>query len=109
MSQPLIDLLQGLPLAVVFGILYLLYIRPQRRLVRAYNKMLGDLRPGDQVVTEGGLYARIAQLLSENDLILEFSPTVQVKARRRAILEVVAKAPIDQPPNSVEAVSGTQV
>jgi preprotein translocase subunit YajC len=89
-------ILQILPLGVVFAILYLAFIRPQRRRAQAHKRMLRDLRPGDRVLTEGGLYAYIAELLDETDLILEFSPAVRLKANKLAISEVVDKAPIKQ-------------
>jgi preprotein translocase subunit YajC len=89
MSLTATALLQGLPLAVVFFILYFTYIRPQRQQARAYRKMLQDLRPGDQVVMEGGLYARVVAVLGETDLILELAPTVQFKAKQQGISEVV--------------------
>ena len=82
-------LLQILPLSVVFAILYAAFIRPQRRRTEAHKQMLRDLRPGDRVLTEGGLYASVAELLGETDLILEFSPSVQLKASKLAISEVV--------------------
>lgn len=101
MSPNAVALLQGLSLTVVFAILYVAYIRPQRRLLQTHKRMLRDLRPGDQVVTEGGLYARIVQLVDENLLIIELSPSVQLKAKREAIAEVVAEAPVDHAANSV--------
>jgi preprotein translocase subunit YajC len=88
-----ITVLQILPLGVVFAILYLAFIRPQWRRAGAHKKMLQELGPGDRVLTEGGLYARIDELLDENDLILEFSPEVKLKATRLAISEIVEKAP----------------
>jgi preprotein translocase subunit YajC len=87
-------LLQILPLGVVFAILYFFFIRPQKRQADAHKTMLRDLRPGDRVLTEGGLYARVLELIGETDLLLEFSPTMQLKATRLAISEVVEKVPV---------------
>lgn len=97
MSLTGIALLQGLPLVVVLVILYFAFVRPQWRLARAHTQMLSALSPGDYVVTEGGLYARVATLLDETNLVLEFSPTLQIKAKKRAISEVIAKEPADPP------------
>ena len=85
--------LQALPLGVVFAILYLAFIRPQRRRAGAHKKMLSELQAGDRVLTEGGLYGRIVELLDDKDLILEFSPAVKLKASKLAISEMVEKAP----------------
>jgi preprotein translocase subunit YajC len=89
MSLTASALLQGVPLAVVLVILYFTYIRPQRQQARAHRQMLRDLRSGDQVVTEGGFYARVVSVLGEIDLILELAPNVQIKATKQSILRVV--------------------
>ena len=59
--------LQVLPLGVVFAILYLAFIRPQRLRAGAHKKMLRELQPGDRVLTEGGLYGRIVEVLDDLD------------------------------------------
>jgi len=97
-SPTAISLLQGLPITIVLAILYLAFIRPQWRIARAHKRMLGALKPGDIVVTDGGLYARITKLIDDRNLVLEFGPSVQIKARKQAISEVVLQESADPLP-----------
>jgi preprotein translocase subunit YajC len=102
-------ILQTLPLGVVFAILYLAFIRPQQRRAHKHKRMLRELRPGDQVLTEGGLYARVAELPDDKDVLLEFSPNLRLKASKLAISEVVDKSPPEQATRSAPALAAAVV
>ena len=91
MSTTAIVILQGLPLAVVLLILYFAFIWPQKRSERAYKKMLEGLQAGDQIVTDGGFYEQVIEVLDEATIVLQFAPTFQIKAKRQAVSELVAK------------------
>ena len=56
--------------------------------------MLRESRPGTKSSRKEGSL-RIAELREDNDLILEFSPDLKLRAARLAIWEMVAKAPAD--------------
>ena len=49
-------------LVLIFGVFYFLIIRPQRKRQQDQQKLLEDLRPGDRVITIGGIYGRIESL-----------------------------------------------
>ena len=51
-----------LQLVLVVGIFYFLLILPQRREQKRHREMLAALRPGDEVVTFGGLVGEVIQL-----------------------------------------------
>ena len=48
-----------LPFILILGIMYFLMIRPQAKRQKEKQKMLGDLKKGDRVVTIGGLHGTI--------------------------------------------------
>lgn len=48
-----------LPFVLIFGVFYFLIIVPQRRRQRELQKMISELKPGDRIVTNGGLIATI--------------------------------------------------
>ena len=60
----LLTLLQFLP---IFLILYFLLIRPQQQRQKKAKKMLGELKKGDKVVTNGGIYGTVVQDLLGRD------------------------------------------
>lgn len=54
-------------LVLVVAIFYFLLILPQRREQKRHREMLAALRPGDEVVTFGGLVGEVVQL--KEDLV----------------------------------------
>ncbi len=98
LSVPILLLLQNgasglvglLPFILIFAILYLLVIRPQQRKQREAlterNNLLKALKPGDKVVTTGGIYGTIVAVREKDDTIqLRIAQSVSVEAERSAI------------------------
>jgi preprotein translocase subunit YajC len=49
-------------LVLIVAIFYFLLIMPQRREQKRHREMLAELRPGDEVVTGGGVIGEVVQL-----------------------------------------------
>jgi preprotein translocase subunit YajC len=77
-----------------FGVMWLLIVLPQRRRQRAHEELVGNLRPGDYVLTAGGLYGTVLDV-GADDLGLEVSPDIEVRVAKRAVTTVV-------PPDQIE-------
>ncbi len=52
-------LMTYLPFVLILAIMYFLMIRPQAKRQKEKQKMLGDLKKGDRVVTIGGIHGTI--------------------------------------------------
>ena len=64
-------LLGGLmPFLLIFGVFYFLIIVPQRKRQKALSDMVSTLKPGDKVVTSGGIYATIKQVKEKSLLVM---------------------------------------
>lgn len=64
-------LLGGLmPFLLIFGVFYFLIILPQRKRQKALADMVAALKPGDKVVTSGGIYATIKQVKDKSLLVM---------------------------------------
>jgi preprotein translocase subunit YajC len=72
----------------MFGFMYFLLIRPQRQQQRRHAELLSALKPGDEVVTAGGIYGEVVQLDAER-VMLEIDEDVRVAVARRSITSVV--------------------
>ena len=48
-----------LPLILIFIIFYFLLIRPQSKKAKEHKELLGNLKKGDKVMTNGGIYGLI--------------------------------------------------
>ena len=56
-------------LAVIFGAMYFIMIRPQRKKQKEEKKMRDNLQVGDEIVTIGGIYGRVISLKEETIVI----------------------------------------
>ena len=80
-----------IPLALMFAIMYFMVIMPQQRQRKKMQEMLGALKTGDKVVTNGGIYGTVSGLDGDS-LILKISnePQVKIRVARVAIAQVEA-------------------
>jgi preprotein translocase subunit YajC len=76
-------------LIIAFGFLYFVLVRPQRRRQQQARQMISALKPGDEVVTAGGIYGTVTELLDDEDVLLEIAPQLRVRVARRAIGAVI--------------------
>ena len=60
-------IVQILPLAVLFAIIYFLVIRPQQVQAKKHKEMVDALTKGDKIITAGGIHAEVIK--TEEDFI----------------------------------------
>lgn len=83
-SSPLGGALGFLPILLIIVIFYFLMIMPAQRRQKKVAEMLRNLKNGDKVITNGGIYGTIVGL--ENDAVqLRIAEQVKVKISRSAI------------------------
>src|SRR3989338_8171815 len=51
-----------LPLILIFIIFYFLIFRPQQKQQKQRQKMISELKRGDEVITNGGIYGKVTDL-----------------------------------------------
>ena len=74
---------------VVFALLWLVMIRPQRARQQRQRQLLESVEQGDEILTVGGLYGIVQSIDEEGDLIVEIADNVHVRIARRSIATVV--------------------
>ena len=58
------------PFILIFGVFYFLIIIPQRKRQKALQEMIGALKPGDKIITSGGVYATVKQVKEKSLLVM---------------------------------------
>ncbi len=59
-----------MPFVLIFGVFYFLIIVPQRRRQKALQDMVAAIKPGDRIVTSGGIYATVKQVKEKSLLVM---------------------------------------
>ncbi|MES1157998.1 MAG: preprotein translocase subunit YajC [Haliangium ochraceum] len=77
-------LVQFLPLILIFGVFWLLVIRPQQKKGKVLQQMLSELKAGDVVVTQGGIIGKITGI-KDAEITIEVSQGVRLRVLRSAI------------------------
>ena len=68
-----------LPLILIFGVFYILLIRPQQRKVKQHREMLSNLRRGDKIITSGGIIGTVNKVADNKELQVQVSENVEIK------------------------------
>jgi preprotein translocase subunit YajC len=77
---------------VLFGIMWFLVIRPQRKRDRERREMLEALRKNDRVVTVGGIHGTVRWIKEDEVMLLvDESTNTKLRVSRSAIAQVVSE------------------
>ncbi len=71
-------------LVLMFAVLYFLMIRPQQKRAKQHEQMLGGLKKGDIVRTNGGIRGEVTAL-DERDVTIEIADRTRIKVLRSHI------------------------
>ena len=76
---------------VIFGVFYLIVLRPMRKKQRDTETMLRSLKNGDRIVTSGGLYGTVGGV--SDDLVqLRIAEHVKIQLAKSAVAQLVEEA-----------------
>jgi preprotein translocase subunit YajC len=70
-----------LPIVLIFGVFFLLVIRPQQKKAKEHQNMLSQLKAGDIVVTQGGIIGKITGI-KDLEVTIEVQQGVRLKVLR---------------------------
>ena len=76
-------------MVIIFGIMYFLMIRPQKKEQKRLQAMLNSMEVGDSVVTTSGFYGVVIDM-TEEDVIVEFgnNKNCRIPMQKVAIVQV---------------------
>jgi preprotein translocase subunit YajC len=82
------SMLSFLPLILIFIVFWFLIIRPQKKQQDQRKAMINALKRGDQIVTNGGLFARVKDVKADR-VTATIAEGVKVEISKSAISGVV--------------------
>ena len=76
-----------IPLILIFGLMYVLMIRPQQRKVKEQQALVASISAGDEVVLNSGIFGQVNEVDADapNVLWIEVYEGVELKVLRTAV------------------------
>lgn len=71
-------------LILVFAVMWLFMIRPQRKQQKALEEMRKALKKGDKVITAGGIYGTVAEV-EETTILIKVDGDVKIRVDKQSI------------------------
>ena len=73
-----------LPIILMFGVLYMVMIRPQQKRAREHRNLVGSIAAGDEIVTTAGIFGVVSEV--EGDVIwLEVAKDLELKVLKGTV------------------------
>lgn len=82
-------ILSILPLVLIFGAMYFLLLRPQRKRQKQTRNLQSDLQEGDEVILASGIYGFISSI-EDGYVWLDIAEKVEIRVARSAIASKVS-------------------
>ncbi len=91
-ANPKGQLLQTVGMFVVLGVMfYFLLIRPQQKQRKAQDNLLKNVKTGDKILLNSGMYGIVANV-KEKTLMVKIADNVKVEVIKTAVTSVVQKS-----------------
>ena len=81
-------LMSFMPLILIFLVFYFLLIRPQQKKMKEHQNTLNNLKNGDKVYTNGGIFG-VVKSINDKEIDLEIASDVVIKILKQNISDVV--------------------
>lgn len=77
-----------IPFILVFAIFYLLIIMPSRKKQKRHQQMVEQLKPGNKVVTSGGIYGTVMGVQTDR-IELKIASNVKIDITKNAVAAIL--------------------
>ena len=73
-------------LALIFVVMWLFMIRPQKKQQKELENFRNSLQKGDKVVTIGGIFGTVAEI-KEDSVLIEVDNGVKIRVSKQALVK----------------------
>lgn len=82
-----------IPMIAIFAIFYFLLLRPQEKRRKEREKIVSEVKKGEEVLTNSGIYGIVTKV-SENDpnIEVEIAKDVRIKILKSAIIDITSRS-----------------
>lgn len=94
-------ILSFLPLVLIFGAMYFLLLRPQRKRQKATSNLQASIAEGDEVVLNSGIYGFVSAV-EEEWLWLDIAEKVEIRVAKGSVARKVSAPATPTAPKTAE-------
>jgi len=86
------QIMSFLPFILMFGILYLLIIRPQRKRQKEMQEMINNIKIKDKIFTTSGIIGIVMNIKNDkNTIVLKVDESTKIEFQKAAIAGLIEK------------------
>lgn len=89
------NVMQFLPMIVIFVLFWFLLIRPQQKKAKALRQMMSELQKGDEVMTGSGILGKI-HAINDQFISLEIANNVTITVQKATVSAKLEKGALDK-------------
>lgn len=78
-----------LPFVLIFAVMYFIMVLPQKKERKKHENMLANLKPGDRVLMQSGIYGTVVKI-QDNKITLRVADNVKMEFLLATVAAVVA-------------------
>ena len=75
-------------IAIIFASMYFLMIRPNKKRMEEYKKMLSELRVGNKIIFAGGIYG-VIRSMTDTTIKVEIADGVVIEIPKSAVANII--------------------
>lgn len=86
-------LISLIPMVLIFAVFYFLLLRPQEKRRKEREKLVSEVKKGEEVLTNSGIYGIVSKV-SENEpnIEVEIAKDVRIKVLKSAIIDITSRS-----------------
>ncbi|ABE04782.1 preprotein translocase subunit YajC [Rickettsia bellii] len=82
-----------IPMVLIFAVFYFLLLRPQEKRRKEREKLVSEVKKGEEVLTNSGIYGIVTKVSeSEPNIEVEIAKDVRIKALKSAIVDITSRS-----------------
>lgn len=85
---------QFVPIILLFVGMWFLIIAPQRKRQKAHDQMLSELKKGDEIVTNGGLFGKITRV-KDDRFVVEIADNTRIELGKSFVSSKIEATIVD--------------
>lgn len=82
-----------IPMVLIFAVFYFLLLRPQEKRRKEREKLVSEVKKGEEVLTNSGIYGIVTKV-NENDpnIEVEIAKDVHIKVLKSAVVDITSRS-----------------